>query len=103
LAHNPFLLAEPGAQRLLQVTIDGQTLRLPWPAGKRLLDVLIEHGLNPPFSCRQGNCGTCATRLVHGDVELVHNEILEEEDFADGYILACQAIPLTGEVHVDYS
>jgi len=103
LAHNPFLSSQPGEERLLQVTIDGQTLRLPWPAGKRLLDVLIDRGLNPPFSCRQGNCGTCATRMVHGDVELVNNEILEEEDFAEGYILACQALPLTDEVHVDYS
>jgi 3-ketosteroid 9alpha-monooxygenase subunit B len=102
LSHNPFL--EGGtSSRLLQVSIDGQTLRLPWPEGKRLLDVLIDRGLNPPFSCRQGNCGACATRIVHGDVELVNNEILEEEDFADGYILACQALPLTDEVHVDYS
>jgi 3-ketosteroid 9alpha-monooxygenase subunit B len=102
LSHNPFAEAGP-PRRLLQVTIDGQTLRLPWPEGKRLLDVLIDRGLNPPFSCRQGNCGACATRMVHGDVELVNNEILEEEDFADGYILACQALPLTDEVHVDYS
>jgi len=102
LSHNPFEQSGSG-QRLLQVTIDGQTLRLPWPEGKRLLDVLIDRGLNPPFSCRQGNCGACATRMVHGDVELVNNEILEEEDFADGYILACQALPLTDEVHVDYT
>jgi len=102
LSHNPFE-QPPGKDRLLQVTIDGQTLRLPWPEGKRLLDVLIDRGLNPPFSCRQGNCGTCATRMVHGDVELVNNEVLEEEDFAEGYILACQALPLTDEVHVDYT
>lgn len=102
LSHNPFARAS-GPERILQVTIDGQTLRLSWPDGKRLLDVLIDRGLNPPFSCRQGNCGACATRMVHGDVELVNNEILEEEDFADGYILACQALPLTDEVHVDYT
>ncbi|MEV8509011.1 ferredoxin--NADP reductase [Actinoplanes sp. NPDC051475] len=86
-----------------EVTLDGQTHRLPWPAGTRLLDVIIAAGLNPPFSCRQGNCGACACRLLTGEVELVHNEVLEEEDFADGYILACQAVARSGTVVVSYS
>jgi 3-ketosteroid 9alpha-monooxygenase subunit B len=85
------------------VTLDGQTRRLPWPARTRLLDVLIDAGLNPPFSCRQGTCGACACRIVSGTVELVHIEVLEEEDFADGYTLACQALPVTDTVVVTYS
>jgi 3-ketosteroid 9alpha-monooxygenase subunit B len=103
LAENPF--ESPVSQRAatLRVHIDGQDLTLPWPVRSRLLDVLLDKGLNPPFSCRQGTCGACATRMLHGDVELVNNEILEEEDFAEGYILACQALPLTDEVHVDYT
>jgi 3-ketosteroid 9alpha-monooxygenase subunit B len=103
LAYNPFEPVLSQRVATVEVRIDGQTLRLPWPSGKRLLDVLIDRGLNPPFSCRQGNCGTCATRLTHGEVEMVNNEVLEEEDFAEGYILACQALPLTDEVHVDYT
>jgi 3-ketosteroid 9alpha-monooxygenase subunit B len=87
----------------VQVELDGRVHRLPWPAGARLLDVLIGAGLNPPFSCRQGNCGACACRVVAGEVELVHNEILEDEDFADGYTLACQALPVSESVSVTYS
>jgi 3-ketosteroid 9alpha-monooxygenase subunit B len=86
----------------LEVEIDGQTHRLPWPAGKRLLDVVIEAGLNPPFSCRQGHCGACALRLLRGKVELVANEVLEQEDFDEGYTLACQALPRSDEVSVTY-
>jgi len=93
---------EPTVDATLQVEIDGQTHRLPWPAGKRLLDVVIEAGLNPPFSCRQGHCGSCALRLLGGEVDLVHNEVLEQEDFDDGYILACQAVARTEEVSVTY-
>jgi 3-ketosteroid 9alpha-monooxygenase subunit B len=85
-----------------EVTIDGRTHRLPWPAGKRLLDVIVDAGLNPPFSCRQGQCGACALRLLSGEVDLVNNEVLEEEDFADGYILACQAVPRSENVSVTY-
>jgi 3-ketosteroid 9alpha-monooxygenase subunit B len=93
---------EPTVDATLEVEIDGQTHRLPWPAGKRLLDVVIEAGLNPPFSCRQGHCGSCALRLLGGKVDLVHNEVLEQEDFDDGYILACQAVARTEEVSVTY-
>ena len=33
---------------------------------------------------------------------MAHNEVLEEEDVADGYILACQSVPLTDTVSVTY-
>ncbi|MFI5495227.1 2Fe-2S iron-sulfur cluster-binding protein [Actinoplanes sp. NPDC051859] len=90
------------ADATAEVRLDGQTHELHWPAGTRLLDLLIEAGLNPPFSCRQGNCGTCATRLTAGKVEMLHNEVLEEEDFAEGYILACQAVARSERIVVDY-
>lgn len=86
----------------LSVTRNGRVHTLPWPAGARLLDVLIRAGLNPPFSCRQGQCGACACRITQGEVELVHNEVLEEEDFAENYILACQALARSERVDISY-
>ena len=65
------------------------------PAGICMLDVLTDAGLDAPFSCRQGICGACACQLTGGEVQMAHNEILEDEDVADGYILACQAVALT--------
>jgi 3-ketosteroid 9alpha-monooxygenase subunit B len=96
--------AEPAdsAAATVEVTMDGQTHRYPWPAGTRLLDVLVERGLSAPFSCRQGTCASCACRITAGEVDLLHNEVLEDEDFADGYILACQAVARTPEVSVTY-
>jgi 3-ketosteroid 9alpha-monooxygenase subunit B len=35
-------------------------------------------------------------------VEMVHNEVLEAADLADGYVLACQSVPLTPEVRITY-
>jgi 3-ketosteroid 9alpha-monooxygenase subunit B len=105
LAENPFEAAEPadGPAATLQVTLDGQTRQLPWPAGTRMLDVLIDSGLDPPYSCREGVCGACACQLTGGKVEMMHNEVLEAEDIADGYVLACQSVPLTPAVEIDYS
>jgi 3-ketosteroid 9alpha-monooxygenase subunit B len=105
LAENPFeVVAAPdgGLAATLSVTLDGVTTLLPWPAGARMLDVLIDAGLDAPFSCRQGICGACACQLTSGKVDMAHNEVLEDADIADGYILACQALALTDEVRISY-
>ncbi|HEX8631184.1 MAG TPA: 2Fe-2S iron-sulfur cluster binding domain-containing protein, partial [Catenuloplanes sp.] len=57
----------------------------------------------PPVSGRQGTCGACACRILTGEVALVNNDVLEDEDFADGYTLACQALPRSDTVSVTYS
>jgi 3-ketosteroid 9alpha-monooxygenase subunit B len=105
LAENPFEAAvvEDGAvAATLSVTLDGATTQLSWPAGARMLDVLIDAGLDAPYSCRQGICGACACQLTSGEVEMAHNEVLAEADLAEGYILACQALALTPEVSIIY-
>lgn len=104
LAENPFEATEPtgGTAATLEVCLDGQTRQLAWPPGTRMLDVLIDEGLDPPFSCREGICGACACQLTCGEVEMAHNEVLEAGDVADGYILACQALALTPEVSITY-
>jgi len=104
LAENPFEAREEsgGVAATLEVSLDGTTRRLAWPAGARMLDVLIDQGLDAPFSCREGICGACACQLTAGQVEMAHNEVLEAGDIADGYILACQAVALTPWVSITY-
>jgi 3-ketosteroid 9alpha-monooxygenase subunit B len=105
LAENPFEsvpAADGNLAATLSVTLDGATTTLPWPAGTRMLDVLIDAGLDAPYSCRQGICGACACQLTGGEVDMAHNEVLEAEDIAGGYILACQSVPLTPEVGITY-
>jgi len=104
LADNPF---DPrpvtgGMPASLEVTLDGESRVLEWPAGTRMLDVLIDEGLDAPYSCREGVCGACACQLTSGKVEMAHNEVLGHEDVEDGLILACQAVPLTETVSICY-
>jgi 3-ketosteroid 9alpha-monooxygenase subunit B len=104
LAENPFeeTPTTAGVAATLSVELDGTTRALPWPAGTRMLDVLIAAGLEAPYSCRQGICGACACQLTGGEVEMANNEVLAAADLADGYILACQAVPLTPDVSIIY-
>jgi 3-ketosteroid 9alpha-monooxygenase subunit B len=73
-----------------------------WPGDQPLLDLLLEKGLDAPDSCRQGQCSACACRILEGEVKLMHNEVLDEEDLAEGIRLACQSLPVTDSVRVTY-
>jgi 3-ketosteroid 9alpha-monooxygenase subunit B len=105
LEENPFedrAPPEASVAATLTVEIDGKVHTLDWPAGRRMLDVMIDAGLDAVYSCREGVCGACACRLVSGDIEMAHNEVLEDQDLADGYVLACQSVALAPEVSVSY-
>ncbi|HEX9032535.1 MAG TPA: ferredoxin--NADP reductase [Streptosporangiaceae bacterium] len=105
LAENPFEATQPsdaGVAAKLTVTLDDKVHELDWPAGQRMLDVMIDAGLAASYSCREGICGACACRLASGEVEMAHNEVLEDDDLAQGYILACQSVAVTPEVAVSY-
>ena len=84
------------------VELDGQTHTVSWPRRAKLLDVLLDAGLDAPFSCREGHCGACATTLRKGKVSMEVNDVLEQQDLDDGLILACQSHPETDSVEVTY-
>jgi 3-ketosteroid 9alpha-monooxygenase subunit B len=86
----------------LTVSLDGSTRSMTWPRQRKLLDRLLEEGLDAPYSCREGQCSACACRIVSGEVKMLHNEVLDAEDIADGIVLACQSLPVTDEVSISY-
>ncbi|WP_116084629.1 hybrid-cluster NAD(P)-dependent oxidoreductase [Tropicimonas sp. IMCC34011] len=57
-------------------------------------------GLNIPSGCTFGVCGTCRIKKVSGEVHMVHNGGITDEDVEAGYILACCSNPI-GNVTVD--
>lgn len=84
------------------VTLDGQVHNLRWPRNRNLVDTMLTAGLDVPFSCREGNCGSCAATVVEGKVDLGNTAILEDEDIADGLFLACQARPRSDKLRVEF-
>jgi 3-ketosteroid 9alpha-monooxygenase subunit B len=83
--------------------LDGQEFSFDdWSPGKRLLDFLIDKGLDAPYSCREGNCSACACRLLEGEVAMLNNEVLDAEDLAEGIRLACQSLPVSDAVRISY-
>ncbi|GHB70944.1 putative oxidoreductase [Streptomyces viridiviolaceus] len=85
------------------VELDGETRTVAWPSGTPLLDVLLAAGMDAPYSCREGACSACTCRVVAGEVKMLRNDVLDDQDIAEGYVLACQAVPLTDQVQITYS
>lgn len=100
----PVSLGDPptGQQTQLTVELDGETSEYSWPAETKLLDLLLAQGLDAPYSCRQGNCSACGCTLVEGKVRMLANNVLEQEDLDEGWILACQSVPVTDTVKISY-
>lgn len=67
-----------------------------------ILDAAAAAGMDVPFSCKSGVCGTCRAKLLDGQVRMDRNFALEKHEVAEGFILTCQAHPLTPCVTVSF-
>jgi len=71
-------------------------------AGDTLLQTARSAGLQAPYSCETGSCGTCMARITEGSARMVNNDALEDDEVADGYVLTCQALPTSPTVRLTY-
>ena len=108
LSGNPFeveeVVSEPGAD-LTRVSgsCNGTSFDFDdWPAQVPLLQYLLSKGVDAPFSCRSGECGACCFQLIEGTVEMDHNDVLDADELADGYRLACQTKPGSESIVITY-
>lgn len=67
-----------------------------------LLDAAAREGMDVPFSCKSGVCSTCRCKLVEGRVRMDKNFALDKDEVAAGFILSCQAHPLTERVVISF-
>jgi ferredoxin-NADP reductase len=72
---------------LIEFVRSGQTCSVR--SGQTLLEAAEEHGIGIPSSCRQGQCGTCKTKLLAGNVQMDAEEGLDPESRAQGFVLTC--------------
>lgn len=90
------------AAHRLEVVLDGKTHQLAMGDDDKVLDIALEAGLDLPYSCRGGVCCTCRARVLEGKVEMEKNFTLEQWEIDRGFVLTCQARPLSGRLVVSY-
>lgn len=95
----------PGDASTARITIvrDGLTREVDFRAADlNILAAAVRAGLDLPYSCRSGVCATCRAKLLQGQVRMERNFALEKDDQAAGFVLTCQAHPLTERVVVSF-
>jgi ring-1,2-phenylacetyl-CoA epoxidase subunit PaaE len=90
-----------GAIRL-SVQLDGKSHELRMHDHERVLDVALAAGLDLPYSCKGGVCCTCRAKVMAGQVHMEKNFTLEDWEVKKGFVLSCQARPLTEHISISY-
>jgi ring-1,2-phenylacetyl-CoA epoxidase subunit PaaE len=71
-------------------------------SGATILDAALDAGVDVPYSCKGAVCCTCRAKVLEGKVKMDANFALTDGEVAQGFVLTCQAHPLTEKVVVDY-
>jgi ring-1,2-phenylacetyl-CoA epoxidase subunit PaaE len=101
----PTAAAVAARQDLCQATVvlDGRARSFELEKGTAtVLDAATREGMEVPYACKAGVCSTCRAMLVEGQVDMDANYALEDYEIARGYILTCQAYPVTDKIVVDF-
>ncbi|MBV6728273.1 fatty acid desaturase [Nocardioides daeguensis] len=84
------------------VRLSGQQRELALDAGDTVLESALKAGVEAPYACLGGACGTCRAKVLQGSVEMDQDFALSPSDLAGGYVLTCQSHPTSSSVVVDY-
>lgn len=99
----PLVVDEATPSAELLVVLDGNTRRMRTPyQGQSILDSGLRAGLSLPYACKGGVCCTCRARVLEGEVRMDKNYTLEAHEVAVGFVLTCQAHPVSERVVVSY-
>jgi ring-1,2-phenylacetyl-CoA epoxidase subunit PaaE len=97
--------AQPGDAEAAKVVIirDGFRREIDFRKDQpSILDAASAAGMEVPFSCTSGVCGTCRAKLLEGKVRMERNFALDKAEVAGGFVLTCQAHPLTERVVLSF-
>ncbi|MFD0795563.1 2Fe-2S iron-sulfur cluster-binding protein [Mucilaginibacter litoreus] len=86
----------------IRVKFNNEVHNLIAGENQSILQAALQNNVMLPYSCRNGICSACVARCKSGKVEMVKNEVLTDDDLANGWILTCTGHALTDNVEIDY-
>jgi ring-1,2-phenylacetyl-CoA epoxidase subunit PaaE len=94
---------EQGPKHKVSIKVDARTISFEvGEKGDNILDAALRNGADLPYACKGGVCCTCRAKLISGEVRMDVNYALEQDELDAGFILTCQAHPLSNEVIIDF-
>jgi ring-1,2-phenylacetyl-CoA epoxidase subunit PaaE len=94
--------ADDAPSRTASLIADGKRREVPVREGEAVLDAALRAGLDLPYACKGGMCSTCRAKVIEGEVRMDVNYSLEPWELKAGFVLTCQAHPVTDRVVVDF-
>jgi ring-1,2-phenylacetyl-CoA epoxidase subunit PaaE len=89
--------------RSVRIQFNEETYDIIVAENQSILQAALQNNIPLPYSCRVGDCSTCAAICKSGKIEMVKNDVLTDADLDAGWILTCTGHPLTDDVVIQYS
>ncbi|WP_418508850.1 2Fe-2S iron-sulfur cluster-binding protein [Corallibacter sp.] len=89
-------------QTKITVIVDDEEATFEMSQKQSILEAALDEDLDAPYSCQGGICSSCLARIKEGEATMRQNNILTDNEVAEGLILTCQAHPTTPTIVVDY-
>jgi ring-1,2-phenylacetyl-CoA epoxidase subunit PaaE len=86
----------------ISIVVDDEETTFEMSQKQTLLEAALKQGLDVPYSCQGGICSSCICRITEGAAEMKKNQILSDAEVAEGLTLACQALPTTATIKIDF-
>ena len=91
-----------GRESTAEIMLNGARHSIPVRSGETIVDAGLRAGLEMPYSCRGGMCCTCRAKVTAGELRMDTNYSLEPWELEAGFVLTCQAHPVSPKVALDY-
>ncbi|WP_346772781.1 PDR/VanB family oxidoreductase [Rhodococcus sp. 14C212] len=82
-------LIEHAEDSQFEVRLERSNRTVVVPAGCSVLEAIESEGMAPPFTCREGTCGTCETTVLAGRVDHRDSILSEEERAVNDTMMIC--------------
>lgn len=86
----------------ITVLVDDEETTFEMDSKLTILTAALKEGLDAPYSCQGGICSSCLAKVTDGKALMEKNSILSDAEIKDGFILTCQAHPITQKITIDY-
>ncbi|MDR3461851.1 MAG: phenylacetate-CoA oxygenase/reductase subunit PaaK [Beijerinckiaceae bacterium] len=90
------------ATHVASLVLDGKRRDVLVADGETILDAALRAGLDLPYACKGGMCSTCRAKVAEGETAMEVNYSLEPWELKAGFVLTCQARPVSDRVVIDF-
>ena len=86
----------------ITMLVDDEETTLMMPQNQTILEAALANDIDAPYSCQGGVCSSCICRVTEGSAKMRQNNILTDNEVAEGLVLSCQAEPASSLLKVDF-